>query len=156
VTYASDAEAIERARALVRGVLAKRQPDRVFELLGESERRLATAIEYLLDRAESRGSPGAAGRWYILPEALAQWQDLTGAPTVERARESLIDVCRAAGLRETDAEGRQLYRAPKRMGRGARLVVDPHAGEREGDLPTLLWVGLSRPPRWCWTPVEEP
>lgn len=142
----SDADTIERIVRELRAI-HRRQPG-VREQIGESIGRLGSCARQL--RSDRPRNP-----WHPLDDALIGWEDETGLRGAE-ARARLDAVCAEQarkGPRAKDRMGRELYRASRRDW-GVRLVVDPDAGEREGDLPALLWVGQSRPPAWCWSGDE--
>jgi hypothetical protein len=67
---------------------------------------------------------------------------------VARARDELTALVDTAGYRQTDQQGRELWRCSKRLGRGLRCVVDPRVPR--GQLPALCWVGHGVPPRSVW------
>lgn len=95
------------------------------------------------------------GPWYITLAAVEHWMRVRRYPDddahFERAEDELFGLIQGAKLRQTDAEGRQLWR----IGRPhkARMIVDTRKLERvDGrDLPRLIWVGQGHPPHWCWT-----
>lgn len=63
-------------------------------------------------------------------------------PDRVRARQELADLVETAGYKDSDGQGRELWRCSKRLGRGLRCVVDTSG--------RLLWVGQGVPPESVW------
>jgi hypothetical protein len=73
-----------------------------------------------------------------------RWQRLSGARA--RARAELRALLITAAKRDADAQGRELWRCSKRLGRGLRLVIEwPQPGHAR-----LLWAGHGVPPVHLW------
>ncbi len=101
---------------------------------------------------------------HVLPQAarayVAALRQLAGAGAahlrelprdeLEDARERLLELAQHARHKQTDLQGRQLWRSPaaRAQGYGMRWVVDPRVSP--GELPRLLWVGFRAPPRAVW------
>lgn len=69
---------------------------------------------------------------------------------LDRALDALEAAQAAAGYRDSDRYGRELWRSPKRTGGGLRWIIDPRVSH--GERPQVIWVGMGAPPARCWAP----
>lgn len=95
--------------------------------------------------------------WYVTEHAVncyvfaRHWPD--DDQHWERAEAELLDMCSAATFRARDRLGRELWRSPRRSGRGLRWVIDPRA-HPGGPLPAVVWVGYAAPPVRYFDPLR--
>ena len=93
-------------------------------------------------------------RWYITAHAVERYMHVRRFPEPDfaRAERELLALAPSAKLRQTDTQGRELYRSG--MPLQLRWVVS-HAQRVEGPLPQVVWVGQGKPPGRHWTPAES-
>lgn len=100
----------------------------------------------MTDTAESTNDN--AHEWAITVQACDGYMHALGWRIPDRARacRELSRIIATATHKDTDADGRQLWRCSKRVGRAMRCVVDP----RGYGPPRLIWVGRGVPPNTLW------
>jgi hypothetical protein len=68
-----------------------------------------------------------------------------------RAKRRLTEFVQHAAHRQTDGQGRELWRCPESRERGAGLRwVVSYERRPEGPLPQVVWVGQGKPPERHW------
>ena len=75
--------------------------------------------------------------------------------SVDAAEDRLYELMPTATYRETDRQGRELWRSPK-SAHGLRWVLDDARPGPGGQSPRVVWVGQGAPPAEHWDPAPQP
>lgn len=95
--------------------------------------------------------------WHLLDSAIDRYMFARKWPSNQRtdATHALTRLMQNAKHKETDPDGRELWRSPlaRQQGAGLRWVV--HPPKRDGDWPFVPWVGFQRPPAALFVDSRE-